>query len=229
MKNDFINNMTHEFKTPIATISLATDAINDPRIIENKEKLRHYTAIIKEENNRMNLQVQKVLNAALMEKEDFRMNYANFDANEIIGNLVGRFRLQAGEKDGIITWEPGAETAAIYGDEVHFNNMISNLLDNAIKYSSGAPLIKISTKNVNRKLEIDVEDHGIGMSRETLKKIFEKFYRVSTGNLHDTKGFGLGLNYVKNIVVAHKGTIHVKSELKKGSLFKIILPLSKQT
>jgi two-component system, OmpR family, phosphate regulon sensor histidine kinase PhoR len=225
MKNDFINNMTHEFKTPIATISLATDAINDTRVIENKERLRHYTSVIKEENNRMNQQVQKVLNAALMDKEDLKLTLNPIDAHEIIGKLIERFGLQISERNGNITWNPGAAQHVIYGDEVHFGNVINNLLDNANKYSPERPDIKVSTYNKNNELVIEVEDNGIGMARETQKRIFDKFFRMSTGNIHDTKGFGLGLNYVKTIVTAHKGKIEVRSELKKGSTFKIRLPL----
>jgi two-component system, OmpR family, phosphate regulon sensor histidine kinase PhoR len=227
MKNDFINNMTHEFKTPIATISLATDAINDPRISENKEKVRHYTSIIKEENNRMDLQVQKVLNAALMDKEDFKLNFDPLDAHEVIGKLIERFRLQIAQRSGTLTWHAEAKEHLIFADEVHFGNMINNLLDNANKYSQDAPDITVSTCNKNSDLIIEVEDHGIGMARETQKRIFDKFFRMSTGNIHDTKGFGLGLNYVKTIVNAHKGTIEVKSEIKKGSIFKIKIPLNK--
>ncbi|MFI5140161.1 MAG: ATP-binding protein [Sphingobacteriales bacterium] len=228
MKNDFINNMTHEFKTPIATISLATDAINDPRVLENKDKLKHYTSVIKEENNRMNLQVQKVLNAALMDKEDFKMNPGVFDAHDVIGKLIDRFRIQITERHGSLTWNGTAENHMIYGDEVHFGNVINNLLDNANKYSPDAPDIKVSTYNKSGSLIIDVEDNGIGMARETQKRIFDKFFRLSTGNLHDTKGFGLGLNYVKAVVMAHKGTIEVKSEIKKGSTFKIRIPYYSQ-
>jgi two-component system, OmpR family, phosphate regulon sensor histidine kinase PhoR len=225
MKNDFINNMTHEFKTPIATISLATDAIIDPRVMDNKEKLKHYTKIIKEENNRMDLQVQKVLNAALMEKEDFKMVFSVFDAHEVIGTLIDRFMIQISERNGTLTWDGNAENHLIFGDEVHFGNVINNLLDNANKYSPEAPDIKVNTYNKNGSLIIEVEDKGIGMTRDTQKRIFDKFFRMSTGNLHDTKGFGLGLNYVKAVVLAHKGTIEVKSEIKKGSIFKIKLPL----
>jgi two-component system phosphate regulon sensor histidine kinase PhoR len=225
MKNDFINNMTHEFKTPIATISLATDAINDPRVMDNKEKLKHYTSIIKEENNRMNMQVQKVLNAALMDKNDFELNLAPMDANEVVGELIDRFRIQILERNGTLTWDAKASEHIICGDEVHFGNVINNLLDNANKYSEGAPCIKISTRNEGGDLLITVEDNGIGMDKETQNRVFDKFYRMSTGNVHNTKGFGLGLSYVKSMVTAHKGSITLKSEIKRGSTFTIRLPV----
>lgn len=229
MKNDFINNMTHEFKTPIATISLAADAIMDTRVIGDKKKLGRYALMIKEENNRMNLQVQNVLNAAIMDKGDFKINMVPFDAKECIEKLVDRFRLQILERNGKLNWKPDAADYIILGDPTHFENVINNLLDNANKYSSDAPVVDVRAYNEAGVLVIEVEDHGSGMSRETQKKIFEKFYRLSTGNLHDIKGFGLGLSYAKEVVLAFKGTMEVKSELKKGSVFAIRLPLYNET
>jgi len=170
IKNDFINNMTHEFKTPIATISLATDAINDPRIIDNKEKLKHYTSIIKEENNRMNLQVQKVLNTALMDKQDLKLNLEEVDVHEVIEHIVSRFSLQINERKGSLVWHGDAQNHIILGDEMHLGNVINNLLDNANKYSPDAPKINIFTYNKDNFLYIGVEDKGIGMTKEVQKK-----------------------------------------------------------
>ena len=225
MKNDFINNMTHEFKTPIATISLATDAIIDPRIMDDKEKLRRYVLMIKEENTRMNLQVQNVLNAATMDKGDFKLQMAPFNAVKAIEKLIERFRLQIADRNGRLNLVADAENFTIHGDEIHFENLMNNLLDNACKYSIDAPEINVKAYNQNNSMVIEVEDHGPGMSRETQKKVFDKFYRVSTGNLHDIKGFGLGLSYAKAVVTAFHGTIEVKSELRKGSIFTITIPL----
>jgi len=225
MKNDFINNMTHEFKTPIATISLATDAIIDPRIMDDKEKLRRYVLMIKEENTRMNLQVQNVLNAATMDKGDFKLQMAPFNAVKAIEKLIERFRLQIADRNGRLNLVADAENFTIHGDEIHFENLMNNLLDNACKYSLDAPEINVKAYNQNNSMVIEVEDHGPGMSRETQKKVFDKFYRVSTGNLHDIKGFGLGLSYAKAVVTAFHGSIEVKSELRKGSIFTITIPL----
>ncbi len=225
MKNDFINNMTHEFKTPIATISLATDAIIDPRIMDDKEKLTRYALMIKEENTRMNLQVQNVLNAAIMDKGDFKLKLAPFNSGKSIEKLIERFRLQIADRKGRLNLRSEAENFMVFGDEIHFENLMNNLLDNACKYSIDAPVINVKAYNEDKNLVIEVEDHGPGMSRETQKKAFDKFYRLSTGNLHDIKGFGLGLSYAKAVVTAFHGTIDVMSELKKGSTFIIRLPL----
>ena len=225
MKNDFINNMTHEFKTPIATISLAADAIINPKVMGDHEKLSRYALMIKEENNRMNLQVQNVLNAAIMDKGEFKTNMVPFDAKECIEKLIDRFRLQIGERNGRLVWSPDASNYMIIGDPVHFENVMNNLLDNANKYSPDTPVVEVRAYDEGHMLVIEVEDHGGGMSKETQKKIFEKFYRLSSGNVHDIKGFGLGLSYAKAVISALKGTIEVKSELKKGSVFAIRLPL----
>ena len=221
--------MTHEFKTPIATISLAADAIINPLVMGDREKLSRYALMIKEENNRMNLQVQNVLNAATMDKGEFKINMVPFDAKECIEKLVDRFRLQIGERTGRLIWNPNASNYMIFGDPVHFENVINNLLDNANKYSPDTPVVEVRAYDESNMLVIEVEDHGSGMSRETQKKIFEKFYRLSTGNVHDVKGFGLGLSYAKAVISALKGTIEVKSELKKGSVFAIRLPLYNRT
>jgi two-component system phosphate regulon sensor histidine kinase PhoR len=224
MKNDFINNMTHEFKTPIATISLAADSINSPTIIGNPDKVRRFVDIIKQENKRMNGQVEKVLQMALIEREKIKLNFSQIDMNEIINQAVANISLQVEKKDGVVSTNLKAQRTMIEGDLNHISNVINNLLDNANKYSPENPDIKVSTRNVSNGIEITFSDKGIGMSKEAKKRIFEKFYRVPTGNLHDVKGFGLGLTYVKTMVTAHKGSVDVKSEPGKGSSFIVFLP-----
>jgi len=219
MKTDFINNMTHEFKTPIATISLAADSITNPTILSNEDKIKRFAKIIKQENKRMNNQVEKVLQMASLDKEDFELNITSLNLHEIIEQAATNAKLQVERKDGEVTTHLKAKDAYIEGDLTHISNIINNLLDNANKYSPENPKISVHTRNVKGGVEVIVSDHGIGMSKEALKHIFDKFYRVHTGNLHDVKGFGLGLSYVKAMMVAHKGQINVKSDLGKGSSF----------
>lgn len=225
IKSDFINNMTHEFKTPIATISLAVDTINDPRVSQDKEKLGYFTRIIREENKRMNSQVENVLRMAQLEKGELHLRTEEVRLHDIIEQAVELISIQVDSKGGKITSNLKADRSAIAGDPMHLSNVIFNLLDNANKYSPLEPEIVISTENTTDGIIISVKDNGMGMNKETQKKIFEKFYRVPTGNLHDIKGFGLGLSYVKAIVELHKGKIDVESELGKGSQFDIFLPL----
>ncbi|MCX6292232.1 MAG: HAMP domain-containing sensor histidine kinase [Bacteroidetes bacterium] len=226
IKSDFINNMTHEFKTPIATISLAVDSIKDPRVTFDAEKLAYFTRIIREENKRMNSQVENVLRMAQLEKGELHLRTEEINLHSIINQAVELIALQVESRGGKITSELHATNPVITGDPMHLSNVIFNLLDNANKYSPLVPGITISSENSPHGLVISVTDHGIGMSKETQKKIFEKFYRVPTGNLHDIKGFGLGLSYVKAIVELHKGKIEVESETGKGSRFVIYLPQS---
>ncbi|WP_162055163.1 sensor histidine kinase [Pontibacter pamirensis] len=225
MKNDFINNMTHEFKTPIATISLATDSIANPKVFENPDKIQYYTRIIREENKRMNAQVENVLQIALLEKNEFKMNLQPIDVHALIIKAIEGIRLQVEQRLGQVNVQLDALQHELLSDEVHLYNVICNLLDNANKYSPASPDIQLVTENVNGGILIAVEDKGIGMSKDTQQRVFEKFYRVPTGNLHNVKGFGLGLSYVKAIVQAHHGDIKLKSELGKGSRFEIFLPL----
>ncbi|GAB3532171.1 hypothetical protein GCM10027443_15520 [Pontibacter brevis] len=225
MKNDFINNMTHEFKTPIATISLATDSIVNPKVYENPDKIKYYTRIIREENKRMNSQVENVLQIALLEKNEFKMNLQPIDVHTLIMKAIEGIRLQVEQRLGQVNVQLDALQHELQSDEVHLYNVICNLLDNANKYSPASPDIQLRTKNLNGGILIAVEDKGIGMSKDTQQRVFEKFYRVPTGNLHNVKGFGLGLSYVKAIVQAHHGDIKLKSELGKGSRFEIFLPL----
>ncbi len=221
IKNDFIANMTHEFKTPLATISLATDALRNDKVKNDPEKMDYYTEIIKEENKRMNAQVETILQSAQLEKQELKLTLKRINVHEVINNVYDNTNLQIEEKHGILKTQLNAHNPFIQADEVHFSNIIFNLLDNAIKYSNENPEIKIETENFNNTISIKFTDNGIGMSKDTLNNIFEKFYRAHTGNLHNVKGFGLGLTYVKQIVDAHHGKIKVQSTLGKGSSFTI--------
>lgn len=226
MKTDFINNMTHEFKTPIATISLASDSILSPSILENKDKISRFIGIIKQENRRMLNQVEKVLQMAQIDKEDPDLKLTSLNLHEIIGEAVVNAELKVQAKGGSITTRLEAPKPEILGDATHISSIINNLLDNAEKYTPEKPEILICTKNLKDGVEFSIHDNGIGISRDALKYIFEKFYRVHTGNLHNVKGFGLGLSYVKAMVEAHHGRVHVKSEPGKGSIFTVFLPYS---
>jgi len=229
IKNDFINNMTHEFKTPIATISLAVDAIRNEKVQRDTEKLGYFSSIIKEENQRMNRQVETILKSALMDRQEVQLNLKPLHVHEIIRDVADNFILRLQEKQGMLETDLAATEDLIEGDEVHISNLITNLMDNAVKYSKEniPPVIRLVTSSNNKKFIIRIEDNGIGMSRETLKRIFEKFYRAHTGNIHNVKGFGLGLSYVKNVVEAHHGTIKAESTLGKGSCFTIEFNLKK--
>jgi two-component system phosphate regulon sensor histidine kinase PhoR len=219
--------MTHEFKTPLATISLAVDALKNEKVAADKDKSAYFTGIIKEENKRMNKQVETILQAALLDKNEVQLNMKRLLAHDIIINVLNNINLQVEEKGGKLDVELGAENDLILADEVHFTNVINNLLDNAVKYSKDNLHIKVSTKNAGNQLKIKIEDNGIGMNKETLNRIFEKFYRAHTGNVHNVKGFGLGLSYVKTMIDAHHGTIKAESVMGKGSSFTISLPLPK--
>ncbi len=225
MKNDFINNMTHEFKTPIATISLAADSITSPMVLTDTAKVRRFADIIKQENQRMNEQVERVLQMAKIDRRDFNLKIEPVDMHDVIDSAVHNISLQVARREGTIDMQLQADQAVIDGDRTHLTNVIYNLLDNANKYSPEKPQIVVRTRNANGQLEVMVQDHGIGMSKEARKHIFDKFYRVHTGNVHDVKGFGLGLSYVKAMVDAHHGTISVKSEPGKGSTFILRFPL----
>ncbi len=224
MKNDFINNMTHEFKTPIATISLASDSINSPMIIGDENKVKKFVNIIKQENKRMLNQVEKVLQMAQIDKERIKLKISTIDIHELIDSAVNHARLSVAKKDGTITTNFEATDPYLEADETHIANIIRNLLDNAEKYSDENPRIEVSTSNKFNGIKMTIKDNGIGISKEAQKHIFDKFYRVHTGNRHDVKGFGLGLSYVKSIVEALGGSVNVKSELSKGSEFTVFLP-----
>ena len=225
IKSDFINNMTHEFKTPLATISLAIDAIRNEKVQNDKEKMNYFSSIIKEENKRMNKHVETILKAALMDKQELQMSLKKLHAHNIINNVLENFDLQLKDKQAKVELLLNAKNDLIAADEVHFSNLISNLVDNAIKYSKEQLKIKIVTHSTNNFLIISIEDNGIGMSKESAKRIFEKFYRAHTGNVHNVKGFGLGMSYVKTVIDAHKGKIKVDSTLGKGTTFTIEMPV----
>lgn len=226
IKSDFINNMTHELKTPLATISLAIDALTNEKVIHNSEQVRYYSGMIKDENKRMNKQVEKILQAARIERQDIKLNLQKLNAHDIIQKVADNLSLQIQEKNGTLSLALNAPRYIIEADEVHFSNIIFNLLDNAIKYSKDSLHIDVSTDVVNGMLAIKVKDNGIGMNRETASRVFEKFYRAHTGNIHNVKGFGLGLSYVKATVEAHQGKVSVDSTLGKGSSFTVLLPLA---
>jgi len=218
IKSDFINNMTHEFKTPIATISLAVDSINNPKVIADQGKIKYFTGIIGEENKRMNNRVENVLQMSLVEKQDFNLQPEPIDAHDLIREVAKNFRLQLEKKGGKLEFDFLVQNATIEFDKTHFANVISNLIDNAIKYSE-QPEIRITTRNRHAKFVIEIEDNGIGMSREEQQKVFGKFYRVAKGNIHNVKGFGLGLSYVKAMMDASGGTVKINSTPGKGSTF----------
>ncbi len=227
IKSDFINNMTHEFKTPLATISLAVDALKNEKVAGNEEKTKYFTGIIKEENKRMNKQVETILQAALLDKQEVQLNLKKMSAHALITNAVNNISLPIAERGGTLVVNLDAPKDIIMADEVHFTNFVNNLLDNALKYSKDVPEIKLTTFNSGHMIRIKIEDNGIGMNKETVSRIFEKFYRAHTGNVHNVKGFGLGLSYVKTMVEAHKGSIKAESTLGKGSCFTISFPLAK--
>ena len=224
IKSDFINNMTHEFKTPIATISLASDSITSPKISGHPEKVKRFANIIKQENRRMNKQVEKVLQMALLDKNDIQLKFTQVDAHEVIRQAVNNINLRAESRGGNATSKLNATNSFVEADLTHFSNVVNNLLDNAYKYSPEKPEILVTTENKSNGINIKIKDNGIGMSKDDQKHIFDKFFRVHTGNLHDVKGFGLGLSYVKAILAAHKGQISVKSEPEKGSEFTLFFP-----
>ena len=224
IKSDFINNMTHEFKTPIATISLAADSLKNPKVIADADKMDYFTRIIREENKRMNAQVEHVLQMAQIEKGELRLRKEELNLHEIIQQAVDLIRIQVESREGSLTAELRSEKPVVMADALHLSNVIFNLLDNANKYSPEKPVIVISTDDFSDGVLVKVIDKGMGMTRETMKKIFEKFYRVPTGNIHNIKGFGLGLSYVKAIAEQHMGWIDVKSEPAKGSTFELFIP-----
>lgn len=226
IKNDFINNMTHEFKTPISTVSLACEALQDSSIQKNEQFVSKYIEAIRDENSRLGRQVEKVLQMATLDKKEYKLKFEELDIHHIIEKALGHVSLQVEKKGGMIHKNLIASNHSIVSDEVHLSNIIYNLLDNAIKYSQERPEIRIDTEDHHQGLLIRISDKGIGMTKEAIGKIFDKFYRVPTGNIHDVKGFGLGLTYVKTILLALGGQIKVKSTPGKGSSFEIVLPIN---
>lgn len=227
MKTDFINNMTHELRTPLATIAIAVDTLKNEKIIGNREQLLGIGQIIKAENARMNIQVEQILQAAQLDITQVLKDKKPLHMHEVLGKLEEKFALQVAERNAHISYVLLAAKDEVLGHPVHFINMISNLFDNALKYSREDvdPIIKVSTKNEKNTIVLTVEDNGIGMSKETVARVFDKFFRAHTGNVHNVKGFGLGLNYTRKMVEAHDGSISVQSEPGKGSKFTISIPL----
>jgi two-component system, OmpR family, phosphate regulon sensor histidine kinase PhoR len=221
---DFINNMTHEFKTPISTIALSGEVLKNPEIAGHPERINRYSGIIIEENNRLKNMVERLLQIATLDKADYKVTKTPLNINSLIREITDRFLLRLKEKDGEFVLHLNAAEPVLNADLEHVTNILNNLIDNAIKYTTNKPLIKISTESTKKGVTFSVEDNGIGLSKDAQKHVFERFFRVSTGNLHDVKGFGLGLNYVKLMVKAHKGKIKVSSEPGKGSRFDIFIP-----
>lgn len=227
MKNDFINNMTHELKTPVSTISLAAQMLKDESILKSPEVFKHVTGVIHDETKRLSFQVEKVLQMSLFDKQKTTLKMKEMDANDLVVNVANTHALKVQKLEGTLDIDLQAENSMIRVDEMHFTNVLFNILDNALKYRKKEipPELMIRTRNEGNKLIISIEDNGIGMKKEEAKKVFERFYRVHTGNRHDVKGFGLGLAYVKKIVTDVNGTIRADSELGKGTKFIISLPV----
>lgn len=229
IKNDFISNMTHEFKTPISTISLACEVLNDNTIEKSPERINTYVKMIGDENKRLSLLVENILQTAILDKGQLKLKLQSIDLHGLIENTITNIKLQVENKDGEISTDLKASIPVFNGDRVHITNIIFNLIDNALKYSNDHPKILISTRSDNEGIFISVQDNGIGISKENQKRIFDTMFRVPTGNIHNVKGFGLGLSYVKAVVEKHGGSISVTSELGKGSIFTVYLPYHSET
>lgn len=227
MKTDFINNLTHELRTPLATIAIAVDTLKNEKVIGDKDKLLSIGQIIKNENLRMNTQVEQILQAAQLDINQVLKGKEELHVHDVLRKIEVKFALQVSEKNALLSLQLDATADKVLGHPVHFVNMISNLIDNALKYSKEDidPVIEVNTFNRKNSIVITVKDNGIGMSKDTVSKVFEKFYRAHTGNVHNVKGFGLGLNYTRKMVEAHHGKIEVQSALGKGSLFTLTLPV----
>ena len=225
IKSDFINNMTHELKTPLATISLAVDALKSNKVQSDVKSVDYFSSIIKEENVRMNKHVEAILQAAQLEKKDYELHRQMVDLHDLIQGVIESFKLQLDAKPSKVHTQFEAHPSEIWIDEEHILHVLSNLIDNAIKYSKDTIDITIKTKTISNKLVITIEDKGIGMTSNTVKHIFEKFYRAHSGNIHNVKGFGLGMSYVRWVIDMHKGSIHVTSELDKGTKVEVSLPM----
>ncbi len=228
LKTNFINNMTHEFKTPLATVSLAVDALSNPKVSEKPEMVDYYKNIIKEENKRMNEHVENILQAAKIDKNSLRLKLEEVDINKILDEVIDKFKLQIESIGGDVELSTSADRHILKGDDFHLTNVFSNLIDNAIKYrKTDVPLeIHISITNPNPKnIQVKIKDNGLGMTKEVVSQVFDRFYRADTGNLHNVKGFGLGLAYSKEIIELHAGKIKADSSPKQGSTFIVNLPL----
>ncbi len=224
IKNDFISNMTHEFKTPISTISLAVEVLNDKSVEKSQERITNYVKMIGDENKRLSLLVENILQTAILDKGEFKLKIQPIDIHTLIEQTFINIKLQVDNKEGEIASQLNAAKTIVNADRVHITNILFNLIDNALKYSKENPNIIVSTRNDDEGIFISVKDNGIGISKENQKRIFDTMYRVPTGNIHNVKGFGLGLSYVKAVVEKHGGSIKVESELGKGSVFTLYLP-----
>lgn len=223
MKNDFINNMTHELKTPISTIALSSEVLMQDNIANEPDRVEQYARIIKSENERLKNQVERVLQLATLDKDDLELRQEKVDMHDVIQKAIESFELTLEERKGSLNTTLSAQNHVVIGDPVHLTNIVHNLIDNAIKYSVEAPSISLATDNSNGDLNIRVSDKGIGLDKENVKHVFEKFFRVHTGNVHNVKGFGLGLYYVRSMAKAHGGDVQVESTLGEGSTFTIQL------
>lgn len=227
LKTDFINNMTHEFKTPVATISLASQMLKNDRVLENRDKILNYSNIIDEENKRLSGHIENVLQVARLDRGEFKLNISEININELLDDICDSLELRIQNESGELVRHLDAEKAVVKGDIFHLTNAFYNVFDNAIKYKKENHLkITVKTRSTNKGVLISIEDEGIGISREDQKKVFEKFYRVPTGNIHNVKGFGLGLSYVKVILTAHGGDIKVDGDVGKGSRFEMFVPFT---
>ncbi len=225
IKNDFINNMTHELKTPIATISLACEALSDPDMRTGEKAITNYVGMIRDENKRLGILVENVLRTSIFEQGQIKLKLQQFDIHEVIRQVITNIDIQIKTRNGQIVTRFDAKNSMVKGDLLHITNVVYNLIDNAIKYSEGSPRVEILTSDEPRGIAISFVDFGIGISKENQRKIFDKLYRVPTGNIHNVKGFGLGLSYVKGVMEMHGGTVDVMSEIKKGSTFIIHIPI----
>ena len=227
LKNDFINNMTHEFKTPISTISLASQMLTDESVTKSPQMLQHITGIINDETKRLRFQVEKVLQISLFDQQKATMKMRELDVDELLTGVVNTFALKVEKNGGTIITNLEAQDATIYADEMHITNVVFNLMDNAVKYKRDDEALRLTihTWNEQGKFCLSIQDNGIGIKKENLKRVFDRFYRVHTGNLHNVKGFGLGLAYVKKVIQDHRGSIRAESEYGVGTKFIIVLPL----
>jgi len=225
IKNDFINNMTHELKTPIATISLACEALSDPDMRTGEKAITNYVGMIRDENKRLGVLVENVLRTSIFEQGQMKLKVLQFDIHQVVLQVISNIEIQVKARNGQIVTRFYAKNSVVKGDQLHITNVVYNLIDNAMKYSEGSPMVEIETRDEAGAIAISFKDHGIGISKENQRKIFDKLYRVPTGNIHNVKGFGLGLSYVKGVLEKHGGTVDVESEIKKGSTFTIHIPI----
>ena len=225
IKNDFINNMTHELKTPIATISLACEALSDPDMRTGEKAIANYVGMIRDENKRLGVLVENVLRTSIFEQGQMKLKVQQFDIHQVVLGVISNIEIQVKARSGQIVTRFYAKNSVVKGDQLHITNVVYNLIDNAVKYSDGSPLVEIETHDESGAIAISFKDHGIGISKENQRKVFDKLFRVPTGNIHNVKGFGLGLSYVKGVLEKHGGTVDVESEIRKGSTFTIHIPI----